>query len=202
MKLIFMGPQGSGKGTQAKIISKELGICHISTGDLLRDAKGDLKEKVDVFVNKGNLVPDKLMLEVLNERMEKLDCKKGFILDGFPRNLKQADMLDTIIDIDKVVLINISDKKAIERLGGRLNCKKCGAVFNINTSIPKQEGKCDYCGDELYIRDDDKPEAIKKRLEIYHNNTEPILEKYKDKLIEVDGAQEIEIVRQGILEGL
>lgn len=194
MNLIFVGPQGSGKGTQAKIISEKLNLDHISTGDLLRNIEGDIKKKVDKYVNKGLLIPDDLMLEILKKQLS-----ENFILDGFPRNLKQAEMLSSIIDIDKVVEIFISDKEAIKRLSGRRTCKKCGAIYNIYTNPPKKD-VCDKCGGELIKRKDDNEEAIKKRLEIYHSETEPILEKYP--VLKINGEQEIEKVTKDILKGL
>jgi adenylate kinase len=199
--LIFIGPQGSGKGTQAKIISEELKIPHISTGDLLRGlTKGELKEKVDSYINKGEMLPDELMIEILKERITKPDCESGFILDGFPRNLVQAELLDGIVNIGKVIEINLNDKIAIERISSRLSCKKCGAVYNTITNPSKRENICHRCEGELYRRADDYPEAIKKRLEDYHKETEPILKKYEKILVTVDGSQEIDKISEEILE--
>ena len=201
MKLIFVGPQGSGKGTQAKLSAGKLGVAHISTGDLLRNASGVLKKKIDEIINLGKLVPDELMLEILKERMNKEDAKKGLILDGFPRNLKQARELDKIVKIFKVIEIHISDKESVKRLSGRWNCRNCGAIYNVNTfPKPKIEGKCDKCSGDLYQREDDKEEAIKKRLRIYHEETEPILKHYTS--IKIDGARAIEKVSEEILEAL
>src|SRR3989339_157742 len=174
MNLIFIGPQGSGKGTQAKIISEKLNLCHISTGDLLRNVKGNLKEEVDSYINVGKLVPDELILKILIKELKK--CKKGFILDGFPRNVTQAKKLKDLININKVIEINITDKQAIKRITSRISCKNCGAVFNKITKPPKIEGGCDYCKDKLYVRDDDKEEFVKKRLNI-HKKAEEMLEK-------------------------
>lgn len=196
-----MGPQGSGKGTQAKIISEELGIVHISTGDLFRGlTKGELKEEVDSYINSGNLVPDKVTIKILKERISKEDCKKGFILDGFPRNVAQADLLDEITKIDKVIEINIQDELAIKRISSRLSCKKCGAVYNLETNPPKKQDICDRCQGELYRRADDNLDAIKKRLETYHNETKPVLKKYKSILTTIDGSQEIDKIADQILE--
>jgi adenylate kinase len=201
-KIIFIGPQGSGKGTQAKIISEELSIPHISTGDLFRGMQGKLKEEVDSYINSGKLVPDELTVKLLKERISKPDCKKGFILDGFPRNLNQAKILKTITKIDKVVEINISDDLAIERISSRWSCKKCGTVYNSITNPPKKENICDKCEGELYRRKDDNPEEIKIRLDTYHEETEPILEEYQDILVRVDGDQEIDKISEEILEKL
>jgi len=180
MILLFVGPQGSGKGTQAKIISKKLNLCHISTGNLLREISGKLKQEIDSYINNGKLVPDELIIKILKQRIKKEDCKNGIILDGFPRTLEQARDLDKILKIGKVIEISISDEEAIKRLKGRWNCKKCGIAYNLVTSPkPKQDKKCDNCGSALYQRADDiNEEAIKKRLAIYHEGTEPILEKY------------------------
>ena len=197
MKLIFIGPQGSGKGTQAKIISKRLGIPHISTGDLLRSATGKLREEIDSYIVKGNLLPDRNMLEVLREKLEQESCEKGFILDGFPRNLEQAEMLDDIVAIDKVIEIYISDDEAIMRLSGRVSCSECGRGYNLVTMPPKDGEKCDECGGKLVQRDDDKEKAIRKRLEIYHRETEPMLKYYN--AVRINGEQEIEWVTKEII---
>ncbi len=201
MKLILIGVQGCGKGTQAKLLSGELGIVHISTGDLLRSATGELKEKIDSYISGGSLFPDELMVEILEERLGEEDCKKGFILDGFPRNLKQVEMLKEITEIDKIIEISISDEESVKRLSGRWNCGKCGAIYNMNTfPRPAEEGKCDKCGSELSQRDDDKEEAIRERLEIYHSETEPILGKYDS--VKINGEQSVEKVKEDILNVL
>lgn len=204
MIILFIGPQGSGKGTQAKIISKKLNLAHISTGDILREAKGELRQEIDSYINKGELVPDELITKILKQRIKEEDCKNGFILDGFPRNLEQTEDLGKILKIDKIIEIAISDKEAIKRLTGRWNCKKCGIAYNIVTQPkPKKEGVCDKCGSALYQRDDDKnKEAIQKRLDIYHNETHPILERYSDFVVKVNGEQSIEKITEDILEVL
>ncbi len=202
VKILFIGPQGSGKGTQAKIISEELKILHISTGDLFREITGKLREELDSYMNKGQLVPDELVIRILKERISKPDCKNGFILDGYPRNLNQANLLDNIAKIDKVILIDISDELAIERISSRISCKKCGAVYNLITNPPKRKDICDKCQEELYRRADDNPDAVKKRLETYHKETEPILEKYKNILITIDGNQEIDKISMDIIGAL
>ena len=199
MRIVFIGPQGSGKGTQAKVISEILNIPHISTGDLLRGAEGELRKQADEYMLKGQLVPDELIIKILKERISKQDCKKGFILDGFPRNLNQADELEKQIEVDKYIEIFISDEEAFKRLSGRWNCSNCRIAYNIVTAPrPKEYGKCDECNGELSQREDDKEEAIKKRLEIYHNETEPIMGKYD--VIRINGKQKIEKVTYDILE--
>ncbi|MGV8152482.1 MAG: adenylate kinase family protein [Candidatus Nanoarchaeia archaeon] len=201
MKLVFLGVQGSGKGTQAKILSEKLKIPHISTGDLLRNAKGELKQEIDSYINKGALVPDELMLKILKQRLEEDDCKNGFILDGFPRNIKQAEELSKITNIQNAFNIEISDEEAIKRLSGRRNCKNCGAIYNINTNpIPKKEGICDKCSSTLYQRADDNEEAIKKRLAIYHQDTKPIIKFYNT--VKVNGEQDIAKVSEDIAKAI
>ncbi len=201
MKLIFVGPQGSGKGTQAKRIARKLGLCHISSGDLLRGCKGEVKVEVDKFMSKGELIPDELMVKVLRQRLSKGVCETGFILDGFPRNLAQVEMLKGITDIDKVIEIAISDEEAVKRICGRRNCRKCGAIYNVSTSPrPSVEGVCDKCGGELFARKDDNEEALKERLKIYHEETEKILKMYP--FMRVNGSNSIEKVEEDIVEGV
>lgn len=203
MKLLFIGPQGSGKGTQAAIISKYLNISHISTGDIFRSLTGELKQQVDSIINKGNLVPDELTLKILKQRISNTDCNKGFILDGFPRNLNQANLLENIIKIDKVIEISISDEEAIKRIAGRVTCEKCKTGYNLITEPkPKDPSQCDKCNGKLVQRADDNPEAIKKRLHTYHQETEPILNKYKQILIKINGEQDIDALTQEIIKKL
>jgi adenylate kinase len=203
MKIIFIGPQGSGKGTQAKILSKDLNILHISTGDLLRGAEGDLKQELNDYMNQGKLVPDELIVKILKKRINQPDAQNGFILDGFPRNISQNQLLEGITEIDKVLEITLSDEEAIKRISGRISCKECGEGYNTLTAPkPQQENKCDKCQGELTKRTDDTEEAVKKRLEIYHTETEPILEEYKEDAIKVNGEQTIEKIAQDIKEKL
>lgn len=193
MKIIFIGPQASGKGTQAEILSKKLNLPHISMGDLLRSAKGELKKEIDLHINKGNLAPLNIIKQLLKQRLDQADTKSGFILDGFPRSSEQAELLKSITSIDKIILINISDKEAIKRISGRVNCEKCKANYNLKTSPkPKDPTKCDKCQGKLIQRKDDYEKAVKKRLDIYHNETTPLLDFYKDKLIKINGEQSIE----------
>lgn len=203
MNIIFVGIQGSGKGTQASVIAKELGLAHISTGDLFRGAKGELGQKLKEIMDAGQLVPNELTLQILKERMIQDDCENGIILDGFPRNLEQAQDLEKEIKIDKVIEIKISDDESMKRLSGRISCENCKANYNIlTTPKPAQEGICDKCGGKLIQRADDTPIAIQKRIDAYHEQTEPILEFYKEKLIEINGEQKIENVKKDILETL
>jgi len=184
MNIVIIGPQGSGKGTHSDILSKKLGIPHISTGDIFREEvkKGtELGKTVEKFMNEGKLVPDEIVNEVVKKRLSQEDCKNGFILDGYPRNLNQAKMLDEIAKIDHVIYLNISDEKAVERISSRVQCKKCNKIYNLITMPPKKPGICDVCGGEIYQRDDDKPEAVKERLKTFHELTEPIIDYYKKK---------------------
>jgi adenylate kinase len=201
MKLIIFGPQGSGKGTQAKVLSERLKIPHISTGDIFRGLTGELKKKVDALINEGNLVPDKLTLEILKKRISKEDCKNGFILDGFPRNLNQAKELGKISKIDKVIEISIPDEESIKRIAGRRICINCKGSFNVLTAPrPKVENVCDFCGGNLVARADDNEESVKKRLQTYHGETEPVLRFYGAKVSRIDGIGEIEEISRRIAE--
>jgi adenylate kinase len=203
MNIIFVGVQGSGKGTQAKIVAEKMGLCHISTGDLLRDATGELGERVKKIIADGNLISDKLMLDILRERMSLGDCENGIILDGFPRNLEQAKLLGLEIEINKVVEIKISDEESLRRLSGRVSCKDCGEGYNICTAPrPKVLEKCDKCGGRLMQRADDNEDAIAKRIKTYHNETEPILDFYGEKVVVIDGEREIGEISEDILRTL
>lgn len=207
MNVIFFGVQGSGKGTQAKVVAKEMGLCHVSSGDLFRDlfknGKGELKEELQRIVNEGKLVDDYLTIKIIRERIEKSDCKNGIIFDGFPRNFEQAELLNDVVRIDKVVEIMISDEESLRRLGGRVGCEKCGAGYNLYTAPkPIDSRKCDKCGGKLLQRVDDNPESIKKRIKTYHDETEPVLEFYGDKVIGIDGERSIEEISEEIIDKL
>ena len=185
MKLIMLGAPGAGKGTQAEILSAKLGIPTISTGNILRAA---IKEGTPVglqaksYMDAGKLVPDSVIIGIVAERLEKPDCAKGFILDGVPRTLPQAEALDKAgIVFDHVVSIEISDSEIEERMGGRRVCSACGAPFHVKSKPPKQEGVCDACGGELTIRKDDAPETVKARLDTYHKETEPLKAFYAER---------------------
>lgn len=185
MDLILMGPPGAGKGTQGEILSERYGIITISTGVMLRTA---IKEQSEVgkiaerFINDGKLVPDDVIVSIVKERLQKSDCANGFILDGFPRTIAQAEALtESGVKIDKVLLLQVHDEVLIERLSSRRECSKCGTPYNIITNKPETDGICDKCGGELIQREDDTPETIKQRLQIYHKQTEPI-KAYYEKL--------------------
>jgi len=184
MKIVMLGPPGAGKGTYASRLNVSLGISHISTGDMVRDeirAQTELGKKIKQYSDKGELVPDDIIIQLLADRLKKPDCKKGFILDGFPRTINQAEALDKISGIDVAVNLNVPDEIIITRLSNRVTCKKCGAIYNLLTLKPKKEGVCDSCGGELYQRYDDKPKVIQERLNVYREKTEPLIKYYKDK---------------------
>jgi adenylate kinase len=202
MKIIIFGPQGSGKGTQAELIARHHKLPYISTGDIFRyhlKNQTELGKKVAEYVNQGHLVPDELTNEVVKARINQPDCAVGFVLDGYPRNKTQLEFLNQIATMDFAIVIELSDEEAIKRLGGRLACK-CGLSYHLEFNPPKKEGICDKCGDKLFKRDDDKLEAIKERLGIYHQETEPLLKIYEDQgiLYRVDGANSIQEVYQGV----
>ncbi len=200
MNYLFIGIQGSGKGTQAEITSKNLNMPHISTGDLLRATTGKEREEIDSYITKGNLVPNSLILKILLERLSMKDCKNGFILDGYPRNLQQAEDMDAIgIKIDNAFNIEISDQEAVRRIIGRWSCKKCGTTYNINVKSlkPKQDKICDACGSELSQRTDDASiDAINQRLKTYHKEITPVIKFYNTT--KVNGEQPVEKVSEDI----
>jgi adenylate kinase len=182
MRIVMLGPPGSGKGTYASRLTSILGIPHISTGDLVREeinAGTEIGRKIKAYSERGELVPDEIIINLLIERLKKPDAQKGFILDGFPRTIRQAEALKEISKVDLVINLNVPDEIIIQRLSNRLICKRCGAIYNKLTLKPKVDGKCDLCGGELYQRDDDKPEVIRERLNVYRRSTEPLIEYYR-----------------------
>lgn len=184
IKLILLGAPGSGKGTQAKFITEKYNIPQISTGDLLRNAVKDQTEvgkKAKVFMDEGKLVPDKLVLELLEARLAEPDCEAGFILDGYPRNIAQATDLERITEIDLVINIEVDFNLLVERITGRRTCKTCGAIYHIIYSPPKRKALCNNCSGELYQRDDDTEETVKKRLKTYETQTKPLIEYFLKK---------------------
>ena len=184
MNLIFLGAPGAGKGTLAAQLSKEYGIPQISTGDIFRAAVkegSELGRKVQGIMEKGELVPDSLTVELVEERLAQADAQNGYILDGFPRTIAQADALASFQKIDMAINFNTSDEVVIRRLSGRRVCRSCGAIYQVENMPPKVKGKCDKCGGELYTRDDDTIESIKNRLRVYKDQTEPLIEYYRSK---------------------
>ncbi len=208
MNLVLMGPPGAGKGTQGEILSKRLGIDTISTGVMLRTA---IKEQTEVgkiaeqYINDGKLVPDDVIVSIVKERLSKPDCANGFILDGFPRTTAQAEALtESGVKIDKVLSLEVEDDVIIERLSSRRECSKCGAPYNVISNKPKTEGKCDKCGGDLIQRADDNPETIKNRLDIYHEQTEPIKEYYEERglLVTAQGEDKLEDTTKNVAAAL
>lgn len=196
MKLVIMGMQGSGKGTQAKLIEKELGIKHISTGDILRiEAKKEtgLGKQIASLINSGNMVPDDMIYSMIKDHLQ-----DNFILDGFPRTLKQAEMLDRNFKIDKAIYLMISDDEAMRRMAGRKQCRSCRTIYGVDSEI--RGSKCEKCEGELFVREDDKPAAIMRRIQLYKIETEPLLEHYREKGIfeAVDGERPVEIIFEDI----
>lgn len=188
MNLIFLGPPGVGKGTIAKEIVKEKNIPQISTGDLLRAAVkegNELGKKAKEHMDAGKLVPDDLVIDLLKNRISQDDCKKGFILDGFPRTIPQAKALEEV-KIDKVLNFKATDETVISRISGRRTCKECNAIYHIKNIPPKVKDVCDKCNGKLFQREDDKPEAVKKRLKVYKQQTEPLIDYYNKKGILID----------------
>lgn len=186
MKAIIFGAPGSGKGTYASRLQAKLGVDVIAMGDIFRELlkeDSELGRKVKVYVEKGLLVPDEIVVEVLKQRLSKIPKGKGFILDGYPRTLEQAKILEGITKIDVILLLDVPDWIIIERLSSRRICRNCGTVYNIRFLKPKVEGICDKCGGPLYQRSDDNPEVIKKRLQVYQEQTRPLLEYFKAKKV-------------------
>ena len=208
MNLILLGAPGAGKGTQAELLVEKLGIPSISTGNMLREAIAngtDLGKQVKTYMDGGLLVPDELILGIVAERVAQPDCQNGFILDGVPRTLAQAEVLDKMgVRIDHVVSIEIDDAVISGRMTGRRACVNCGATYHIVAHAPKQEGVCDLCGGQLVIRKDDAPETVAKRLEVYHASTEILKDYYskQGKLRLVEGNQPIEQASEDILRAI
>lgn len=206
--LILLGPPGAGKGTQAKMLVDTYHIPQISTGDMLRAAIASgspMGQKVQSYVSSGGLVPDELVLEVLQDRLGQSDCGKGYILDGFPRTVPQAQALDKLLEIRTspllaVLSITVPDQELIGRLTGRRICKSCSASFHLQFSAPKTDGKCDHCGGELYQRKDDSVEVITNRLKVYHDQTAPLIEFYSKRnlLHAVEGIGKIDVIFSSI----
>ena len=197
MKIVMLGAPGAGKGTQAKMIAEKYMIPHISTGDIFRaNIKNgtELGKQAKEYMDKGQLVPDELTVKILLDRVAQEDCKNGYVLDGFPRTIPQAEVLDKALTelgdhIDYAIDVNVPDENIIKRMSGRRACLTCGATYHIEHVPPKKEGICDACGNELVLRDDDKPETVKNRLDVYHKQTQPLINYYTEKNIlkTVDG---------------
>ena len=210
MKLIMLGAPGAGKGTQAKKIAEKYGIPHISTGDIFRaNIKNgtELGKKAKTYMDQGLLVPDELVVDLVVDRVNQEDCAKGYVLDGFPRTIPQAEALDEALrklgqKVDYAINVEVPDANIVNRMSGRRACVGCGATYHIVYAPTKQENICDVCGGELILREDDKPETVQKRLNVYHEQAQPLIDYYTDKgiLKEVDGTVDINDVFTAITE--
>lgn len=212
MKIIMLGAPGAGKGTQAKMLADKYKIPHVSTGDIFRaNIKNgtELGTQAKVYMDQGMLVPDELTCDLVVDRIKQDDCKDGYILDGFPRTIPQAECLDKALDalndkIDFAVNVEVPDENIIRRMSGRRACLSCGRTYHIVYNPPKEEGICDECKKELVLRDDDKPETVEKRLKVYHEQTQPLIDYYRNKgvLAEVDGTRDMQEVFTAITDVL
>ena len=208
MKLVLLGPPGAGKGTQAEKLAKKFQIPAISTGRIIRNAIAENTPagiQAKAFIDRGELVPDDDVVEMVKERLKEDDCKSGYILDGFPRTLSQAEIMDRLpILVDLVLEIHVDEDIIVERLSGRRECKVCGATYHIHDNPPKQEGVCDKCGGPLVRREDDVPEIIRNRIKVYSEQTEPLKEYYKAKglLVSVTGRDKVEDTTKAVMEAI
>lgn len=210
MKIIMLGAPGAGKGTQAKRIAEKYSIPHISTGDIFRaNIKNgtELGNKAKTYMDKGELVPDSLVVDLVIDRFKEADCANGYVLDGFPRTIPQAEALDAALaaigeKVDYAINVEVPDENIISRMSGRRACVGCGATYHIKYNPAKADGLCDTCGQELILRDDDKPETVKNRLDVYHNQTQPLIDYYSKQGImkEVDGTVDMDKVFETIVE--
>ncbi len=209
MKIIMLGAPGAGKGTQAKMIADKYGVPHVSTGDIFRaNIKNgtELGMEAKKYMDQGLLVPDELTVKILLDRVSQPDCKNGYVLDGFPRTIPQAEVLDKALaelgeSIDYAIDVDVPDENIVKRMSGRRACVSCGATYHVVHVPPKKEGICDRCGSELILRDDDKPETVKNRLDVYHKQTQPLIDFYTKKgvIAEVDGTKDMKDVFDAIV---
>lgn len=210
MKIIMLGAPGAGKGTQAKMIAEKFNIPHVSTGDIFRaNIKNgtELGQEAKKYMDQGLLVPDELTVKILLDRVAQPDCENGYVLDGFPRTIPQAEVLDKALtdlgdSIDYAINVDVPDENIINRMSGRRACVTCGATYHVVHIPPKKEGVCDACGADLILRDDDKPETVKNRLDVYHKQTQPLIDYYTEKEIlkTVDGTVDMKDVFNAIVE--
>lgn len=212
MRLVLLGPPGSGKGTQAELLHERYGIPQISTGDILRGEVGkgtELGLRAKKFMERGELVPDEIILKIMRERFSASDCKKGFVLDGFPRTLSQADALDSTLremnlSLSGVLSLEVSEETVIKRLSGRLLCRECQAPYHVLFHPPERSGRCDICGGELYQRRDDREEVVRERLRVFLKSTEPLLNYYEERnlLKKIGGEGEVREIFSRIIKAL
>ena len=207
MFVILLGPPGAGKGTQARLVADRLGVPTVSTGELFREemaAGSELGQYVGSFINAGKLVPDATTLEVLQSRLGRPDAANGAVLDGFPRTVHQAEELDEMVSVDRVVDVVVPEEELLRRLSGRWTCRDCHATYHEIAAPPRMAGRCDRCGGELYQREDDAADAVRTRLRVYHERTAPLVAYYGDqgKLVSIDGVQPPERVTQALLDAI
>lgn len=211
-RVVLLGPPGAGKGTQAKLLQEAFGVCQISTGDILRKAVAEqtpLGKEAAAYIDRGTLVPDDLIVNLVAERLKEKDCEAGFVLDGFPRTIPQAESLDRILkkmglSLNRVLSVRVPRAVIIERLAGRRTCRRCDALYHVAFDPPRQDGVCDRCGGELFQRDDDREETIARRLDVYDAQTAPVADYYRRLgiLNEVDGVGAIEDIRGRVIRAL
>ena len=212
VRVVLLGPPGAGKGTQAKWLQERFEACQVSTGDILRKAVAEqtpLGKQAAAYINRGALVPDSLIVDLVAERLKEKDCDKGFVLDGFPRTISQAESLEEILKkmglaLDCVLSVQVPHRVIVERLAGRRTCKGCGALYHLTLDPPSKEGVCDRCGGELYQRDDDREKTITARLKVYEAQTAPLVNYYRERgmLREIDGVGKVNEIRSRVLQAL
>lgn len=210
--MVLLGPPGAGKGTQAKLLQERFKACQVSTGDILRKAVAEqtpLGKQAAQYIKQGALVPDPLIVNLVAERLQDKDCEKGFILDGFPRTISQAESLDEILTrmgltLDRVLSVQVPHSVIVQRLAGRRTCKGCGALYHLTLDPPDKEGVCDRCGGELYQRDDDREETITARLKVYETQTAPLMNYYRERglLRDIDGVGKVDEIRSRVIKVL
>lgn len=211
-RVVLLGPPGAGKGTQAKLLQEKFAACQISTGDILRKAVAEqtpLGKEASQYIDRGALVPDSVIVNLVAERLKEQDCARGFILDGFPRTIPQAQSLDALLkqsglNLNRVLSVQVPQRVIIERLAGRRTCSSCGALSHVVFSPPKKEGVCDRCGGELFQRHDDREETIANRLKVYESQTAPLVNYYREQglLREIDGVGAVDEIRARIISAL
>ena len=212
LRVVLLGPPGAGKGTQAKLLGEKFEACQVSTGDILRQAVADqspLGKEASEYIKRGDLVPDSLIVKLVAERLKEKDCAPGFILDGFPRTIPQAESLEAILQgmgfgLQSVLLVHVPHNIIIERLAGRRTCKNCGALYHLNFNPSTKERVCDRCGSELLQREDDREETISARLKVYDNQTAPLIDYYRHRglLREIDGVGKVEDIQRRLIKAL